>query len=263
MKPDNILGNLSNPQSFNRYTYVKGNPVNFNDPGGHMAMGNTGNTDIDYTPWSGTSTISDEKPEWWQVFALLVLDYGYEAAVNYVMNNDIDLNEEEEKDVLKLTAAQDEALTNPEFQQKDLLYGATFCNLATFSIVEAMNADETPFKYPDSGNVAVANDVCRYLSNDKMGEKWKQVPESKVQGLADRGKLVVGVSKNPGGHGHLVTARASFAVSQRYAGNLSSAKHRVIYQNKGEGPYIANIGWGKPWIGRAKENQFIWFTPKQ
>jgi hypothetical protein len=35
LKPDSIVPNPANPQSWNLYTYVKGSPVNFNDPGGH------------------------------------------------------------------------------------------------------------------------------------------------------------------------------------------------------------------------------------
>ncbi len=38
MKPDNIQGNLMNPQDWNRYSYCHGNPVNFNDPTGHQAQ---------------------------------------------------------------------------------------------------------------------------------------------------------------------------------------------------------------------------------
>lgn len=37
LQPDTVIPDLSNPQSWNRYSYVTNRPVNFNDPSGHRA----------------------------------------------------------------------------------------------------------------------------------------------------------------------------------------------------------------------------------
>ena len=39
MKPDNVTGSPLNPQNWNLYSYVRGNPVNMNDPTGHQGEG--------------------------------------------------------------------------------------------------------------------------------------------------------------------------------------------------------------------------------
>ena len=35
LSADTIVPDPTNPQSLNRYSYVRNNPVNFNDPSGH------------------------------------------------------------------------------------------------------------------------------------------------------------------------------------------------------------------------------------
>jgi hypothetical protein len=45
LQPDTIIPDLSNPQSWNRYSYVTNRPVNFNDPSGHKYCDNKGEND--------------------------------------------------------------------------------------------------------------------------------------------------------------------------------------------------------------------------
>jgi RHS repeat-associated protein len=43
VQPDTIIPNPNNPQDWNRYSYVRGNPIKYNDPSGHvLEMPNSG-----------------------------------------------------------------------------------------------------------------------------------------------------------------------------------------------------------------------------
>ena len=47
LQPDTIIPDLANPQSWNRYSYVSNNPVNYNDPTGHMQENDDDGGDYD------------------------------------------------------------------------------------------------------------------------------------------------------------------------------------------------------------------------
>lgn len=59
--------------------------------------------------------------------------------------------------------------------------------------------------YPNSnGQYRVANDVAASLPKSP---DWRAVSPYEAQRLANEGVVAVGVQRNPGGHGHMVTVR--------------------------------------------------------
>lgn len=47
---DTIVPEPENPQSYNRYVYVRNNPMNFMDPSGHREIGENENDLLPYEP---------------------------------------------------------------------------------------------------------------------------------------------------------------------------------------------------------------------
>jgi RHS repeat-associated protein len=60
MRPDNISGNPANPKTFNLYSYTNGNPVNFNDPSGHMYRTITRHSPVHGAPGTSYDPSLDE-----------------------------------------------------------------------------------------------------------------------------------------------------------------------------------------------------------
>ena len=63
MQPDTIVPDLSNPQGWNRFSYVTNRPVNFNDPTGHSMDDGCKDYGCDFGASSSTFSSSSYTPE--------------------------------------------------------------------------------------------------------------------------------------------------------------------------------------------------------
>jgi len=59
LKPDNLIGTIANPQSWNLYSYVNENPANFNDPSGLLGPMTDWNTMLPKEPPPATNQEQD------------------------------------------------------------------------------------------------------------------------------------------------------------------------------------------------------------
>jgi hypothetical protein len=100
-----------------------------------------------------------------------------------------------------LVDAQDDARQNPDYAPG--FQGATHCNQATADIARAAGAPMAPF-VDEQGNPVLANQMAENLAHS--GE-YREVSSDDAQRIADDGGFVVGVTGNPGGHGHIATVR--------------------------------------------------------
>jgi hypothetical protein len=99
-----------------------------------------------------------------------------------------------------LIQAQDAVETNdayrPQFKQDGTL-DKSFCNVATFETVKAVNGSPMEeFKYPGGREYSVANLAAGQLA---MSKSWQQISPIEAQNLANQGTAVIGVQKNPSG----------------------------------------------------------------
>ena len=219
--PDPVpFGDLENPQSLNLYSYVGNNPVNAVDDDGHSTdCGGSGDpsvvclvtTAIDKIKnfFSGTSVTTSQQDN---LNIPAPASPGVPEGASGITTG-------------PLVQAQDAARTNPTFQP--VPGGDTHCNAASRCIAGQVGGVNMSDLGRDCCADGLANSIYDRLAHSG---NYHRVGASEAQRLANLGKVVFGVYKEPG-HGHIVTVRPNntyFAGSENPTGAL--------------GPMINNIG---------------------
>jgi hypothetical protein len=111
------------------------------------------------------------------------------------------------------TLVASESLTKKRFKKELKIKGTnnTYCNAAASVISKEMGGPN--FMHPNSFDIT-ANTISDYLSKGKFNTKTEKFEEVRnveyMSEYAKKGGLVVGVYKNPKGHGHILTLTGGF-----------------------------------------------------
>jgi len=225
--PDPVpFGDLGDPQSLNLYAYVGNNPLTIVDDDGHdgaVPAGKCGFLCWFARMFSGGGNSGGSPPPPPPPPAPPVPPGGPGSQTG------------------ALISAQDAARANPAFQINT--QGTTFCNVACRNIARAVGGtDMGPLR-------GTANDISSQLAHSG---NYHRVGRAEAQRLANTGKTVLGVWKNPSGHGHIITVRpdegpfvgSSFASSgpnDPIINDIGSQDHVVPLSQQGFPPFVKGV----------------------
>ncbi len=191
--PDPVpFGDLENPESLNLYSYVQNNPINSIDEDGHLDCSGGATQDVACAVTAAAKAV-------WNFLK------GDNSSVT--TSQTITVPDPPAPGVPEgapgtatggLIQAQNDARSNPRFQPNAT---TTFCNMASCYIGQHAGSNMGPLMTNGIPNLANTD-----YNNFAHSGSYHQVGRAEAQRLANMGKVVYGVYKEPG-HGHIITVR--------------------------------------------------------
>jgi len=230
-----VRGDPAQPQSLNLYAYVRGNPLNAVDPDGRITLAQyhvlQALKDAAFAASSQERFLEPLGRALWEGAKVLLA--ALQEALADMQRPGAGGGDDEGSGVDhaasavgQLREAQDQAMTNPGFQQVPPERGPTHCNQATVFVARAVGAPLDPL-VDSQGHALPANQMAANLA---ASPQYRAVSEGEAQALANQGRFVIAAWNNPkGAHGHVATVRPEIQGDR-------------LLKPGGTGALLANVG---------------------